>query len=101
MLAWHGKATVVGLLVLVQAAWGWMDLSGQAHRIKYSKETLATITVAVERQAQEGDVIVTNPAIAQQLEYVRKWKVVEQNVYQGNGPAMGPNPMAQGGVDEL
>jgi 4-amino-4-deoxy-L-arabinose transferase-like glycosyltransferase len=94
-VAWPGKATVAGVLVVMQVAWGWMGVRMNADRMGYTKETLARLTKAVERQARPGDVIVTSPMIAQQLDFVRQWKVVDRNVYQPGGP--GPD---QGAVDE-
>jgi hypothetical protein len=82
-------------LLIVQGLWGVSDLVFETNRIRFSKETLARVTDKLDEVASAGDVIVSNNQILQNLDFVRKWKLADQQVLRGSGPG-GPGRIGRG-----
>ena len=76
--AWPAAAGVAVAIVAVQFLWGVPEFLNTARRLSYQKEMLARITVALDKVAQPGDVVVVGNAVGQQLDFVRrsgKWPI--------------------------
>jgi 4-amino-4-deoxy-L-arabinose transferase-like glycosyltransferase len=67
-------------LLIVQGLWGASDLMSETNRIRYSKEMLARVTDELDEVASAGDVVVSNNQILQNLDFVRKWKLADEQV---------------------
>jgi hypothetical protein len=52
----------------------------ETNRIRYSKEMLARVTDELDEVASAGDVVVSNNQILQNLDFVRKWKLADEQV---------------------
>lgn len=84
-------------LLIVQGLWGASDLVSETNRIRYSKDMLARVTDKLDEVASAGDVVVSNNQILQDLDFVRKWKLADEQVLRGGpgggrfGRGMGPN----------
>jgi hypothetical protein len=78
-------------LLLVQCLWGATDLAGETTRIHYSKQMLARVTEKLNEVAAAGDVVVSNNQVLQNLDFVRKWKLADEQLVRGGpGGAGGP-----------
>ncbi|MGH7180171.1 MAG: ArnT family glycosyltransferase [Tepidisphaeraceae bacterium] len=77
------RVTIPIVLVGTQLLWGASDTLEQARQIHYQKQMLALATDAISKEALVGDVIVSNPQILQQLDYVRQWKLADPTVLRG------------------
>jgi hypothetical protein len=90
---WQAAAGVALAIVAVQFLWGVPEFLNTVRRLAYQKEMLARITVAFDKVAQPGDVVVVGNAVGQQLDFVRKWKVADQNVYRMRPPGGADAPI--------
>jgi hypothetical protein len=89
-------------LLIVQGLWGASDLVSETNRIRFSKETLARVTEKLDEVASAGDVVVANNQVLQNLDFVRKWKLADEQLLRGGmGGRMGRGPgMGPGGPDD-
>ncbi len=93
----EARVAVPLTLMIAQGLWGAGDLMSEANRIHFSKEMLARVTDKLDEVASAGDVVVSNNQILQDLDFVRKWKLADEQVLRGGpgggrfGRGMGPN----------
>jgi hypothetical protein len=81
-----GAQTALGAVVVVfQLLWGGPELWSQAVQLHYQKETLARVTVVLEKVANRGDVVVGSGNVLQQLDFVRHWKIADEAFLTGGG----------------
>lgn len=92
---WLAPAALGIGVVLFQAAWGTSELSAQLAQMHYQKESLTRVTSALEKAAQNGDVVIGSGNILQHLDFVRKWKVADGSLV-GMGGGFGGGRMGGG-----
>src|SRR2546430_435193 len=80
------------ILLAVQGLWGADDLINETRRIHYQKQMLARVTDKLDEVVPSGSVILANNQILQDLDFVRKWKLADQQLIRGGfgGPGGGP-----------
>ncbi len=80
----RGARVVVPLtLIAIQGLWGATDLVDETQRIHYQKEMLSRVTEKLDELTRPGDVVVANNQILQNLDFVRKWKLADQQLVRG------------------
>ncbi|HEX3356211.1 MAG TPA: glycosyltransferase family 39 protein [Tepidisphaeraceae bacterium] len=88
-------------LIAIQSLWGATDLIDETNRIHYQKEMLARVTDKLDQITQHGDVVVANNQILQNLDFVRNWKLADEQIVRGGGGGpgggMGGGPGGGGG----
>jgi hypothetical protein len=98
-----GARIAVPLTVLIlQLLWGTPEAISEANQIHYTKDVLARVTDSLINNTEQGDVVVANNEILQQLDFVRMWKLADASAVSrgssGFGGGMGGPGFARGGM---
>lgn len=72
--------------VLLTLAWGLPMSIGALARLEMQSRALDRITRLLERQVPPGSVVVANSWVLQHLDFVGRWKLVEENTLLGRIP---------------
>jgi len=104
-LSGRTRGLIVFALLLLQLAWGGFHTADEARRTLFEKETLVTVTDALEESIPSGNIILSNHQILQHLDCVRKWPLADManlklRQSRGGGDMFrGPDPMQAQNTD--
>jgi hypothetical protein len=82
----------VSALVALYAIWGGIQSLQETRREAIQRRALARVTQALEEQAKDGAVVMAQPQLLQQLDFVGKWKLVEPGELQRRPTRRRPMP---------
>jgi hypothetical protein len=85
------RIAVPVVVVIVQLLWGASEDLTQTARLHDTNRGLAIVTDALEQTTHHGDVVIANPQILQDLDFVRHWKLADASLVSGamGGPGAG------------
>jgi len=93
-------AMAVGLVAgAVHLTWGAFTIAAEMPRQCYSSKALAVLTREMEARVPVGAVVISNQAILQHLDFVRRWRCADVTVLQPRlGMRFGPRPGSEPGA---
>lgn len=77
------KVTMVGVLLLLQFVWGGFGSPSSNWTQGTQKQALARVTDAIGEHVRQGDLVLTNNQVAQHLDFVRHWRLVDPTLLRG------------------
>jgi hypothetical protein len=90
------RSVVLASLLLVHAAWGIAPMLQESRELAHKRQVLAMITDAVRVHAAEGDIILSQGVILQQLDAAGNWRLADADLAVGGGHG----PMRGGSADD-
>jgi 4-amino-4-deoxy-L-arabinose transferase-like glycosyltransferase len=90
------RMTAPVVLIALQLAWGYSEMSRFATQQTYQKTSLAMVTAELGKVAHKGDVVIAQQNLLQHLDFVRDWKLADESIVRGGGPGGRMGRMDQG-----
>jgi 4-amino-4-deoxy-L-arabinose transferase-like glycosyltransferase len=85
-------ATLVAVMIVATACWGIPRSISSLRRLERENSALAAVTRIVTEHAAPGSVVIADPRIQQQLDYIGRWKLVDESILTGEDPESGGPP---------
>ena len=92
-------AALATTMIVATACWGLPRSVSNLGRLERDNGVLAAVTQIVTSHAAPGSVVIADPRIQQQLDYIGRWKLVDESLLTGEDPESGGPP--RGGNREL
>src|SRR6185295_16011662 len=77
------RVAVPIVVLTAQMLWAVPQVLSETQRHRDSTRTLAIVTNALDENIHHGDVVIANPQILQNLDFVRHWKLADPSALRG------------------
>ncbi|MBT4817891.1 MAG: hypothetical protein HON70_19450, partial [Lentisphaerae bacterium] len=79
------RATALVVVFVTQVTWGVPTMLQETKQSAHSRRVLALIASQLEEQAEEGAVVMAQSQILQNIDFVRKWRLMDLTMLRSRG----------------